>query len=86
MVQVEIERGNAFSSFKQRYNDMHGKCGFATAALLVAYDDDVRRRLRAGMARSMYALPLPRPSYLRKTISPNKLNGAKHYFRDKLEI
>jgi hypothetical protein len=43
LVQVEIERRYALSSFKQRHNDVHGKCGFATAALLVPYDDDVRR-------------------------------------------
>jgi hypothetical protein len=42
LVQVQIERGDALSSFKQRDNDVHGKGGFATAALLVSYDDDVR--------------------------------------------
>ena len=47
MVQVEIERSDAVSSFKQRDNDVHGKGGFASAALLVSYDDDVRRRLHA---------------------------------------
>ena len=31
----------------EEHNDVHGKRGFAAAALLVSYDDDVRRRLRA---------------------------------------
>lgn len=48
LVQVEIERGDAFAGFKQRYNYVHGKRGFATAAFLVAYDNDVWRRRCAG--------------------------------------
>jgi hypothetical protein len=70
LIQVEIETGDALSSFKQRYNDVHGKCGFATAALLVAYDDDVRQRLRAtGWHDRCTHYPLPGPSQLRKFIS-----------------
>jgi hypothetical protein len=42
LVQVKIEGGDALSSFKQRDNDVHGKRGFATAALLVPNNDDVR--------------------------------------------
>jgi hypothetical protein len=70
LVQVEIERGDAFSSFKKRYNDVHGKCGFATAALLVAYDDDVRRRLRAAGWHDRYTHYFTRPFTVRKTVSP----------------
>ena len=47
LVQVEIKTGDPLAGFKQGHNDVHGKCGFATAALLVPYDDDVRRRLHA---------------------------------------
>jgi len=43
LVQVQIEGSDALSSFKQRHNDVHGKGRFATAALLIPYDDDVRR-------------------------------------------
>ena len=87
LVQVEIERGNTFSSFKQRHNDVHGKCGFAAAALLVANNDDVRpATARSWLARSMYALLVTRPIPAEKNICPKKLTGAKRYFRDKLEI
>src|SRR5215471_10780672 len=47
LVQVEIKTGDALAGLKQGHNDVHGKSGFATAALLVAYDDDVRWRLHA---------------------------------------
>src|SRR5215468_6475862 len=42
LVNIEIERGDPLTGFKQCHNDVHGKCGFATAALLVSDDDDVR--------------------------------------------
>ena len=79
MVQVEIERGDAFSSFKKRHNDVHGKCGFATAALLVAYDDDVRRRVPSAGWHDRCTHYITRPFTAEKKRSPKKLKGAKRY-------
>jgi len=42
LVQVEIKTGNALAGLKQGHDNVHGKGGFATAALLVPYNDDVR--------------------------------------------
>jgi hypothetical protein len=47
LVQVEIEARDALSSFKQRHDNVHGKCGFAAATFLVTDDDNVRRKMRA---------------------------------------
>src|SRR5262249_40947862 len=45
LVYIEIERGDPLAGLKQRHNDVHGKGGFAAAALLISDDDDVRQRL-----------------------------------------
>jgi hypothetical protein len=66
LVQVQIERGDALSSLKQRDNYVHGKRGFATAALLVSYDDDVRRRRRPAVGWTDRCAHYPGPSELQK--------------------
>src|SRR5262245_22307130 len=46
LIKVEIERGDALSGFKEGYDDVHGKSGFAAATLVISHNHDVRRRMR----------------------------------------
>jgi len=67
----------------EEHNDVHGKRGFAAAALLVSYDDDVRRRLRARGWNDRCAHYPVLPSYGTRT-NDDFQNVGEHLYRTKI--